>query len=73
MPEPLPTANVQGFFMQKEYTIEDLEDVLVKWVVKQDQSFADIESKEFKGILNMIKPGIKLPSADTLKRRIMEG
>ena len=71
MPEHKPTANVQEFFKQKEYTNENLEDALVKWVVKDDQSFVVIESEEFKDLLQLIKPGIRLPSSETLKRRII--
>ncbi len=68
MPEHIPTA---AFFKQKEDTNENLEDAPVKWVVKDDQSLAVIESEEFQDFLRLIKPGIRLPSYDTLKRRII--
>ncbi len=44
---------------------------LVKFVVKQDQSFAMIETKEFRELIHLCNPKAMVFKADTLKRRIM--
>ncbi len=48
------------------------EDKLVKWIVKDDQSFKVVENEHFKDMMSQVKPGLKIISSDTLKRRVME-
>jgi len=47
------------------------DDLLIKWVVLNDQPFTEVESTPFKELLTLLKPNLKIFSADTAKRRIM--
>ncbi len=48
---------------------KNIDEALLNWVVKRDQSFLEVESEEFR---KLFQEGVKLPSADTLKRQIMD-
>ena len=45
--------------------METFEESLLKWVVKRDQSFLEIESKEFRNLLKFHRQADVIPSADT--------
>lgn len=47
---------------------KQLDEAILNWVVKRDQSFLEVESEEFKEMFQRVV----LPSADTIKRRIMD-
>jgi len=49
---------------------EVLENILVKWVVKRNHSFLEVESTEFQELIKALRPNFSLFSADSLKRRI---
>jgi hypothetical protein len=44
---------------------------LLEWIVKDDQPFTQLKSKEFIRILTLLKPNVNVISANTVKRRIM--
>ena len=48
---------------------KNIHEAILYWVVKRDQSFLEVESEEFR---KLFQEGVKLPSADTLKRQIMD-
>ncbi|CAB5175595.1 unnamed protein product [Rhizophagus irregularis] len=41
---------------------------VIRWVVNNDQPFNVTENKEFRDMVTFIRPGIHVPSADTLRR-----
>jgi hypothetical protein len=45
---------------------------VVRWVVVNDQPFNVVENNEFKEILTFLRPGINIPSADTVRRDLSE-
>jgi hypothetical protein len=45
---------------------------VVKWIVKDDQSFKVVENEHFKDMMSRVKPGLKNISGNTLKRRVMD-
>ena len=65
-----PTISEVAF--EKQFFSQDhLDQYLLEWIVKEDQPFTQLESEDFLRILNLLKPNVKVYSADTLKRRIM--
>ena len=48
------------------------EDRLVKWIVKDDQSFQVVENEHFMYMMSLVKPALCIPSRFTVKRRIMD-
>jgi hypothetical protein len=57
---------------QSSFTIEVFEQVLVDWIVLNDQPITEVESKSFSTLLTLLKPNLKILSANTVKRRILE-
>lgn len=53
------------------FSIEVFEKKLVEWIVLNDQPFTEVESESFRTLLTLLKPNIKILSADTIKRRIL--
>jgi hypothetical protein len=51
---------------------ELFEDRLINWIVKDDQSFQVVENESFKEMMSLVKPGLNIPSRNTVKRRVME-
>lgn len=41
---------------------------MIRWTVNNDQPFNVTENQEFEDMLTFIRPGIQIPSADTLRR-----
>lgn len=60
------------FKIPKVFSQELFEERLIKWIVKNDQPFAEVESTWFKELLTLLKPNLSIISADTVKRRIMD-
>lgn len=54
------------------YSQEELEKCLVECVVCEDQPFTFVDAPEIRLLLGLLKPGIKIPSATTIKDRVME-
>ena len=48
------------------------EERLVKWIVKDDQSFQVVENESFKDMMSLVRPGLSIPSRNTVKRRVMD-
>ena len=46
--------------------------MLLHWIVINDQPFNVTENKEFKNMMKFIRPGIQIPSADTVKRDLIK-
>jgi hypothetical protein len=57
--------------ISKVFTQELFEERLIKWIIKNDQPFTEVESTGFKQLLTLFKPNLSIISADTVKRRIM--
>lgn len=66
----IPTS-FQGPWDQSHF-----EQLLAKWIAATDQPFSVVEDPEFKALLNYVHHHsariLKLPSADTIQRRIMD-
>ena len=45
---------------------------LVDWIISDDQSFLVVENQFFKYLLCLLKPDIKILTADTIKNDIMK-
>jgi hypothetical protein len=45
---------------------------LLRWVVRSDQPFSTIEDPDFRLMLDLLKPEIVVPSANTIKNEIMK-
>jgi hypothetical protein len=54
------------------YSIEKFEELLFKFVIKTDQSFQIVESEELRELIELLRPGTKTLSSDTIKRRVMD-
>lgn len=54
------------------FSQELFEERLIKWIVKNDQPFTEVESTGFKELLTLLKPNLSIVSANTVKRRIMD-
>jgi hypothetical protein len=54
------------------FSPEEFKKRLINWVVLDDQPFSTIESPRVRSLLELLKPDIVIPSADTIKRNIME-
>lgn len=42
------------------------------WIVDDDQPFTTLENKYFRQMVRMLNPDALVPSADTIKKNIME-
>jgi hypothetical protein len=62
---------IDQVIFQNPFSQDRLEQYLIEWVVRNDQPFSELESDSFKRILTLLKPSVKILSADTVKRRIM--
>jgi hypothetical protein len=45
---------------------------LIRWVVNNDQPFNVTENREFQDMMTFIRPGMHIPSADTVRRDLDE-
>ena len=45
---------------------------MIRWIVVNDQTFNVVENNEFKEMLTFFRPGINIPSADTVRRDLSE-
>jgi hypothetical protein len=57
--------------VENPFSQDRLDQYLLEWIVKDDQPFTQLQSKDFIRILTLLKPNVKVISADTVKRRIM--
>ena len=55
---------------QPVFNPEIFEELLVDWIVLDDQPFTAVESESFRKLLKLLKPNLKIVSADTIRRRI---
>jgi hypothetical protein len=62
---------IDELLFQKPFSQDLCDQYLVEWIVKEDQPFTQLESKDFIRILTLLKPNLKIFSADTVKRRFM--
>jgi hypothetical protein len=53
------------------FSIEVFEEFLVDWIVLNDQPFTEVESESFRKLLKLLKPNLKILSANTVKRRLI--
>jgi hypothetical protein len=61
---------IDEVLFQKPFSQDLCDQYLVEWIVKEDQPFTQLESKNLIRILTLLKPNVKILSADTVKRRI---
>lgn len=54
------------------YSPDLFNEYLVSWIVKNDQSFNEVESSHFRKLLTLLKPNLSIMSARQLKRQIMD-
>jgi hypothetical protein len=68
------TRSVQlpGPDSETAFSDEELRKCLVRWVVRNDQPFTVVDNADFCSMLNLIKPGIAIPSRHAIKRDAME-
>ncbi|RGB41013.1 hypothetical protein C1646_618872, partial [Rhizophagus diaphanus] len=45
---------------------------LIRWVVNNDQPFNMTKNREFRDMMTFIRPGMYIPSADTIRRDLDE-
>jgi hypothetical protein len=76
IPTPAHQGSVVNHFkiipMAPEYSDERFEEEMALLISVDDQAFTFIESDCVRGILKMLKPDIKLVSADTMRTRVLE-
>ncbi|CAB4402365.1 unnamed protein product [Rhizophagus irregularis] len=60
-------SNQKENFSQKGYRKR-----LIRWVVNNDQPFNVTENREFQDMMTFIRPGMHIPSADTVRRDLDE-
>src|SRR5579871_1761297 len=58
--------------MKEVFRDEFFHKALVDWITSDDQSFLVVENQFFKYLLCLLKPDIKIPTADTIKNNIMK-
>ena len=54
------------------FSVNQFRKLLTAWVVHSDQPFTVVEEPPFKTLVEFCRPGIKIGSADTLKRDVMK-
>jgi hypothetical protein len=54
------------------YSLEAFKEVLVNWIVKKGLPFTVVEDDDFHAMIRMLRSGTKVPSANTIKNRIMD-
>ena len=54
------------------YTHSAFREMLVEWVVCNDQPFSEVETHRLRNLIRLLHPGAKVPSADTLRNDIDE-
>lgn len=73
MPIHLSINNSDAF--QEPWNQSHFEELLAKWIAVTDQPFSVVEEPEFKTLLNYLHHHstriLALPSAETIRRRIM--
>lgn len=52
------------FFLQ--FTQKGFRKRLIEWVIVNDHSFTVVEENEFKAMIKLLQPDVKIPSADTV-------
>lgn len=66
----------EAMMQQPVYSKQLFEELIVKWIVKRNHSFLEVESVEFNEIISLLKLfrryDVTMFSADTLKRKVME-
>ncbi|CAJ0912187.1 11219_t:CDS:2, partial [Entrophospora sp. SA101] len=54
------------------FSAESFRNFLIRWIVCSNQPFIEIENEELKNLLRLLRPGVPLPSADTIKNEIIK-
>src|SRR5271167_3130317 len=54
------------------YTPCAFREALVEWVVCNDQPFSEVETQTLRKVIGLLRPGAKVPSADTTRNDIDE-
>jgi hypothetical protein len=54
------------------FSVQLFEEYLIDWIVMNNQSFSEVDSKHFKRLLGILKPGLDIISSSTVKRRILD-
>ncbi|CAJ0644510.1 4172_t:CDS:2, partial [Entrophospora sp. SA101] len=62
----------ESFYAIKKITTESFRNFLICWIVCGNQPFIEIENEELKNLLRLLRPGVPLPSADTIKNEIIK-
>jgi hypothetical protein len=55
-----------------KFTQDDFRKFITKWIITDDQPFTTLENKYFQQMIKFLNPNALIPSADTLKKNIME-
>ena len=68
------SMQLAGPDLETAFSDEEFRKRLVRWVVRNDQPFTAVEAsrQSFRSMFNLTKPGIAIPSGNTIKRDIME-
>ena len=78
----LPSSSTKERYKQQILTLQKakimpafsdqtLKEYLVEFVVSEDISFITIESSSFRNLIHLLRPGVFVPKADSLKNSIM--
>lgn len=51
--------------------MEYFRQLLIKWIIVNDLPFTSVESSDFKNLISILRSGVPIPCADTLKNNII--
>ena len=55
-------------FLILQFSQKKFREKVLRWVTVHDQPFTAVEDDGFQDMIKFIRPGIQIPSADTLRR-----
>ncbi len=65
-------SDIREHFSKPIYSNELFNEAVIRLIVKQDESFLLVESKEFRNLVHLLNPKAKLFKADALKNKIID-
>jgi len=72
---PVAVGPIDKFFSRVPenvpYSVEAFKEFVIEWVVEECMPFTVVKAESFRAMLRMLRPGTKVPSANTIKNRIM--
>ena len=72
MNERKPIQTKLANFGNKILNQEDLEELLIKWLVSSNQPLQEVDNTEFKEFITSLNPQFKIPYRASLKRKIQK-